>query len=642
VTERVGIHQQLIDHQFHLEKMVYERTADLRIALEAAKIADQAKDSFLANVTHELRTPLSAVIGFSGLARPLSTDPRQQEYLDKINSAGKTLSNIIDDLLDLSKIAAGRMTLEATTFSLYELLDRSRATMSFKADEKGLQLNAHIDAAVPDVLYGDPLRLEQILLNLLSNAVKFTTAGRIELRVGLHACDADRVCLNIEVEDSGIGMQEEDLKLLFKPFSQTDASMSRKFGGTGLGLAICKRIAELMDGRISVNSRPGSGTTFAVELWIAPGNKDDLPENARPGEQDTQRVSYRDARVLVVDDQPFNRDVVEGLLAAVGIRPRLAVNGREALDLLIDSGPEAFDLVLMDVQMPVMDGMTATRELRMRSEFAELPVVAMTAHTMAHEKELGKAAGMDDHIGKPFDDVSFYRILKKWIPLAKQRLQEAAPVPQAERQAGSLPQLRGIDMHAGLSLLLGDEARYRHWLCNFVDEGPGYVAQISKALAMGEPAQAALAAHTLKGRGGMLGMGELHSLAAALELALDGDEPAHTLLIRLEQSVEMLCAEIKKGLGLPESPQTAPEPAAESAPKPLPEGPLPDSVQRLIVMLEAGNSDSDTALANCLEKLAGTPWAPHLQQVLADVQNFDFPAAAARLSPVNNSAGQER
>ena len=627
VTEKIRVQQNLVDHQVHLEKLVEERTAELSIALEAAKIADQAKDSFLANVTHELRTPLSAVIGFAGLARPLSSDPRQQEYLDKISSAGKTLARIIDDLLDLSKIAANRMTLEATSFSLRELLARSRATLSFKAQEKGLQLIEQIDDAVPDVLLGDPLRLEQILLNLLSNAVKFTAAGRVELRVGLHAREAGRVCLNIEVEDSGIGMREEDMRLLFKPFSQTDASMSRKFGGTGLGLAICKRIAELMDGRITVSSQPGSGTTFRVQVWLAPGHAEDLPAVALPGDQGALRVCYRDARVLVVDDQPFNRDVVEGLLAAVGIRPRLASNGQEALDLLIDAGPAAFDLVLMDVQMPVMDGMTATREIRARSGFAELPVVAMTAHTMAHEKERGKEAGMNDHIGKPFDDVGFYRMLARWIPLAKQQTQAAAPAAARPAQAGGLPPLRGIDTLAGLSLLLGDEARYRHWLGNFVDESPGYIAQMSQALAAGEPEQAALAAHTLKGRGGMLGMSELHSLAAALEMALDGGEPAHALLIRLEQTVETLCAEIRNGLNLP---QSAP-PAVASVPATRPAGPVPEAIKRLIALLEAGDGDCDAAIARSLEALADTPWVAPLQQALADVKNFDFSAAANRM-----------
>ncbi|MFZ2855810.1 MAG: PAS domain S-box protein, partial [Rhodocyclaceae bacterium] len=260
VTERVRVQQQLIDHHVHLEEMVEQRTVELSAALAEAKIADQAKDTFLANITHELRTPLSAVIGFSGLARPLSTDPRQREYLDKITSAGKTLSAVIDDLLDLSKIAAGRMTLEASTFSLRQLLARSRSTISFKAEEKGLQLIERIDDEIPDALLGDSLRLEQILLNLLSNAVKFTAAGQIEMRIGLHARTTERVCLNIEVQDSGIGMRAEDLDLLFKPFSQTDASMSRKFGGTGLGLAICKRLANLMDGEIDVSSLEGSGT----------------------------------------------------------------------------------------------------------------------------------------------------------------------------------------------------------------------------------------------------------------------------------------------------------------------------------------------------------------------------------------------
>ena len=335
--------------QHQLEALVEQRTTELSTALEAARAADKTKDAFLANITHELRTPLSAVIGFSGLARPYCTDTRQSDYLNKINSAGKTLSGIINDLLDLSKIAAGRMELEDSSFSLRQLLARCISVMSFRAEEKGLELVAQIDENIPDVLRGDSLRVEQILLNLLSNAVKFTASGRIEARIGLQSKIGARVCLNIEVEDSGIGLSEESLQLLFQPFSQSDTSMSRKFGGTGLGLAICKHLAELMGGEISVSSREGSGATFCVKLWLALGDVSELAAAEQPLDQAMLPASYRDARVLVVDDQLFNREVVEGLLAVVGITPHMAGNGQEAVDQLLKAGPNTFDLVLMDI-----------------------------------------------------------------------------------------------------------------------------------------------------------------------------------------------------------------------------------------------------------------------------------------------------
>lgn len=634
VTERVRVQQQLIDHQAHLEEMVEQRTIELSAALAEARIADQAKDTFLANITHELRTPLSAVIGFSGLARPFCTDPRQREYLDKISSAGKTLSAIIDDLLDLSKIAAGRMTLEASAFSLRQLLARCRSTISFKAEEKGLQLIEHIDNEIPDALLGDPLRLEQILLNLLSNAVKFTTAGQIEMRIGLHSRTAERVCLNIEVQDSGIGMREEALDLLFKPFSQADASMSRKFGGTGLGLVICKRLAKLMDGEIDVSSHEGSGTTFRVRVWLALSDPADLPAAALPADENTLRVCYRDARVLLVDDQVFNREVVEGLLAVVGITPRTASNGQEALDLLLAEGPDAFDLVLMDIQMPVMDGLTATRELRAHGEFDALPIIAMTAHTMTHERKKSHAAGMNDHIGKPFDEAGFYRVLAKWIPCAKQQLSRAEPPLASTAEtavADTRPALRGIDTQAGLALFVGDEARYRYWLSNFTTEAPAFLVQIRQALAGGDAKQARLCAHTLKGRSGMLGMHDLHRVASALETALDDGDPADRLVNRLELAVERACDEIRRLIPITEtSPAT---PASPPLPANRPTGKMPESVQRLLTMLAAGNGDCDAALSQCLDELGNSAWMPRLRAARVEVRNFDFSAARKLLAP---------
>ncbi|MCX7145320.1 MAG: PAS domain S-box protein [Sulfuritalea sp.] len=276
ITERKRIEDELEQHRSHLENLVEQRTADLSAALAAAKVADQAKDAFLANVSHELRTPLNAVIGLSELARRISTDPRQQDYLDKVTGAGKSLAGIINDLLDLSKISADRMELEAKAFGLRALIQRSRSVMAHRATEKGLELIEEIDDAVPDVLVGDPLRIEQILLNLLSNAIKFTPAGHVRLRISLHARAETRAGLNIDVEDTGIGLAEESIARLFQPFAQADASMNRKFGGTGLGLALCKRLAEMMDGNIRVTSREGAGTTFHVRIWLGVGDADQL------------------------------------------------------------------------------------------------------------------------------------------------------------------------------------------------------------------------------------------------------------------------------------------------------------------------------------------------------------------------------
>ncbi len=636
ITERKRIEDELEQHRAHLEDLVERRTADLSAALEAAKAADQAKDAFLAHVSHELRTPLNAVIGLSELARRLSTDPRQQDYLDKVSVAGKTLTGIIDDLLDLSKISASRMELESTTFSLRALIQRSRSVMAHRATEKGLELTERIDAAVPDVLLGDPMRIEQILLNLLSNAIKFTPAGRVELRIGLEARDQSRICLSIEVEDSGIGLAEDAIARLFRPFVQADASMNRKFGGTGLGLVLCKRLAEMMGGRIGVTSREGAGATFRVTLWLGLGDAADLPEVAQVGRRNALPDSYRDARVLVVDDQPLNREIVEALLAQVGITPRIAVNGQEALDILRDSGPGAFDLVLMDIQMPIVDGLSATRELRAWPGFSELPVIAMTAHTMHHEKEMNSAAGMNDHIGKPFEAIHFFHLLARWIPRGKHQLSDQWE-PAAAPVGVGLAALSSIDTRAGLARFVGNEERYRHWLNEFVSAAPDYAGQIRRHIAAGNAEAARQSAHAIKGRVGLLGMTGLHSIAAALEAALMQGAPTEDLLDTMHGMIEILCAEIQEGLGA----RQQLEAVASTQWNQRPAGPLTESVAKLLVMLESADGDSAEAIERCLAEPGDADWAPYLRQALAHVRNFDFDAACDALAPAHQTGNAE-
>lgn len=531
---------------------------ELREARDTAEASDRAKSEFLANVTHELRTPLNAVIGMTTLATEMSTDARQRDYLNKILVSGKHLNRVINDLLDLTKIAAGHLDIENIPFSPRTVIVRCNSVMAHRAAAKGLELHEIIEDDVPEQMLGDPLRIEQVILNLVGNAIKFTPTGRVEVRIGVVSRETDRVCLEIQVRDSGIGMSEADLARLFKPFSQADATISRRFGGTGLGLAISKRLAELMGGDISVTSVPGAGSVFTLRLTL--GLCD--PATAQPPIEEllpdaASLVHYHNTHVLVVDDQPLNREIVEVLLQKVGVTVCTAENGQEALYILKKSGPECFDLVLMDIQMPIMDGLTTTRELRRLPGFARLPVIAMTAHTMSHEKDEAMAAGMNDHIGKPFDNVMFFRTLAKWINREKHGLTSSATAlpresasadqttfaaPSLRREQGVLTDVSGLDRAAGLARFDGKEDRYQHWLAEFAATAGDAVASIRKLANAGNTGEAANGAHALKGRAGMLGMTALHQQLAAVEAALRKGECDAESLASLERNVGEMCA----------------------------------------------------------------------------------------------------
>ncbi len=538
ITERKRIASQLAEQKGNLEQLVASRTAELQRALEAAKLADQTKDAFLANMSHELRTPLNAVIGMANLARGGASEPKQRDYLDKIITSGRHLNRVVNDLLDLSKIAAGQMAVETVAFRLRDLVMRSRSVMAHRAAEKGLVLAETIAADVPEVLLGDPLRIEQIILNLLANAIKFTPAGRVELAISVPAREAERICLEIDVRDTGIGMRAADLERLFQPFFQADLSASRSYGGTGLGLTISRRLAQMMGGDISVDSREGAGSAFRVRIWLGLGDPAQLPPtdpllDAPPPQR------YHDVRVLVAEDQPLNREIVEALLAQVGIVSCAAENGQQALDILDRSGAGAFDLVLMDVQMPIIDGLSLTRTLRRRSEFATLPIIGMTAHTMEHEKRIGFEAGMNDHIGKPFDNASFYRTLAKWIAPAK-RDQAPARAAVQEGQHGRAAPPQGIDTEGGLARFAGNSERYHHWLAKFVEEAATKFADLGSAVGAGQAEAARKSAHSIKGQAGMLGLTDLHGMAAALEAEVARGERCEATLARMQAEAQRL------------------------------------------------------------------------------------------------------
>ncbi len=611
---------------------LYQQNRALQAALEAAKVADRVKDAFLANVSHELRTPLNAVIGLSALALNQSSDPRQREYLEKVRDAGQTLLAIINDLLDLTKIAAGEMTLESTPFSLRKTVARALSVIGHHALEKGLSLESRIDERLPEWLVGDPLRIEQILLNLLNNSLKFTDTGRVVVRIAIEDLDDQQAGLLIEVEDTGIGMSESEIARIYQPFVQADPSITRKHGGTGLGLAICKQLAESMQGSIEVSSRPGEGTRFCVRLRLGVATTGECPTGDDPAAAENLPTHYPAARVLVVDDQPLNRDLVFELLGSVGIVPHLAENGQQALDILREAGAQAFDLVLMDIQMPVLDGLAATRRIRALPGFAMLPIVAMTAHTMVHEKEVYLAEGMNDHLGKPFSLPAFFALLARWLAVQGIAPSTAAPAAATAADAGEneLAPISGLDSATALQRFAGNRARYRHWLREFVGESAGFTATIDTLLAAGASESARQAVHAFKGRVGTLGMRELQALAEALEQALragKANSPAgHALRRQLAQSIEAMCAGIQAALAQ-SPPRQATSRAAGSPPAAGPAGPMPASVAALLRLLQDADGGSATAIANCLAELPNSDWEPLLQAARAAVQKFDFEAA---------------
>ncbi len=562
--------RELERHRHHLEELVDSRTAELETARAASEAANQAKSAFLANMSHEIRTPLNAVIGLTHLQRldPLTT--AQRGRLDKIDTAAQHLLSIISDILDLSKIEAGQMQLEQVDFALLPLLAGVRAMIAGSAAAKGLVVSVEMDA-MPLWLRGDPTRLRQALLNFAGNAVKFTQRGQVALRVRLLDVQAGGVQLRFEVQDSGIGISAAQLPRLFEPFAQADASTTRRFGGTGLGLAITRRLVRLMGGEVGASSTPGQGSCFWFTVTLAPG-QGQAPAQPTGRTDDASlllRQRHPGALVLVVEDNPINREVAEALLRAAGLRVDSAENGRLALEQLQQ---RPCDLVLMDMQLPEMDGLEATRAIRRDPALARLPILAMTANAFAEDRQACLAAGMSDFVAKPVNPADLYAAVLRCLdsaldgppaPPALPPVQVAAAAigsaaPQEAAVAApdplqALVELLGDEVPATLARLRGDLPRYQRLLRQFVARQRQDPARIQALLGQGEPAEALRLAHDIKGAAATLGAARLAALAAGVERGLrpqagatdatDAPALAHAMqaeMQRLAQALEVL------------------------------------------------------------------------------------------------------
>jgi two-component system sensor histidine kinase/response regulator len=638
-----------------IEDITAEREASeaLRAAKEAAEAASQAKADFLANMSHEIRTPMNAILGFSRLAVKLARDEKQQDYLRRITDSGEHLLQIINDILDVSKIEAGKLAVESTPFELDAVLENVANLIAERAAEKGLELMLRVGKGIPRSLIGDPLRLDQILLNYANNAVKFTDHGEIVIAVDLIEETEHDGLFRFSVSDTGIGLTQEQKEKLFQSFHQADMSTSRQYGGTGLGLAIAKKLAELMGGEVGVESTYGAGSTFWLTIrlpkgiaktrelipepdlrgkkilvaddtemsriilrdmlsamtfvvtdvasgsdalealrrtpydvvlldWRMPkldgidtakairalpldppppiimvtahGREDIIREAADAGFAEvitkpvnastlfdtlvtvlgghrTERVeerrtalpaeglaAIRGARVLLVEDNEMNRILAVEILEGAGLTVHTAGDGREAVAMVTGND---YDIVLMDMQMPVMDGITATREIRKDERFRTLPIVAMTANVMSRDIERCREAGMEDHIGKPIDPDDLFATLMQWVKPRAGRALPHPPPPEPE----AFPSIPGLDTAGGLRRSMGKTTLYTALLRRYIDSQAGVAGKIRACLAAGDVITAERLAHTAKGVSGTIGASRVQELAAALETSIREGRP---------------------------------------------------------------------------------------------------------------------
>ena len=591
-----------------------------------AEQANELKGQFLANMSHEIRTPLNAILGTAHLA--LTSDPsdRQRSYLEQIQRGGKALLRVVNDILDFSKVEAGRVELEEIELVLDEVIEDVLAVLALEARQKGLAMLVEVAPAVPPRLIGDVTRLGQILLNLLGNAIKFTQSGQVTLGVDLESESPDHIVLKFAVKDTGIGLTDEQIEGLFTAFSQADNSITRKYGGSGLGLALCRSLVELMEGRIAVESKPGKGSVFTFTARLARAAAGgDLQKLSRPERAELMFSDVRGARVLLVEDNATNQLIARELLERAGMHVEVADNGREALERVRAQPLENhWDIVLMDVQMPEMDGYSATAAIRRIPDFERLPIIALTAHVLADERTRCYQAGMNDYISKPIDPDELLATMHRWLG-------KSISPPAISPQGGTLssaanppdfPLVEGLHSAAGLKRVGGNEKLFRTLLLQLMRDREATLEALERAVGESDAAAVQSLAHALNGVSGNLGAVRVQEQAAELErLARQGICSKETLIL-LGQRFGELCEGIARVIA-----EVLPVTQGRAA------GDLGRARQALQVLIEHLDR-SDGAATQTLQEVVRElepqgATQEQLERLTGAVEQFDFSAAAA-------------
>ncbi len=580
--------------------------AELREATAVAERASAAMGQFLANMSHEIRTPMNAVLGMLQLLQRTPLDERQRDYVGKTERAGRSLLGLLNDILDFSKIEAGKMQVDCHAFSPQTLLQDLRVILTGNVRHRPLALRFELDPALPPALLGDALRLQQVLINLGGNAIKFTPEGQVQVSLRRETPLPDdppgSVRLEFRVSDTGIGIDPAHQQKIFDGFTQAEASTTRRFGGTGLGLSISQRLVQLMGGQLQLHSAPGEGSEFFFSLALLEADPEALAAPmAAQAAGGTARL--QGLRLLVVEDNRINQQVARELLEDEGARVEVAGNGRLALERLAEDA--AFDLILMDVQMPEMDGYTATRAIRADARLAGLPIIAMTANTMQSDRVAAREAGMDDHVGKPFELNELVAVIKRRLArtagadapeVAADEPPPAAVISMAEVPAALQAQglTLGLDLADGLGRLMGKPDRYLRICRGFVDEAAALEARLRPLLEAGSKPDAAALLHGLRGLAATVGARRLADLAGRCEQALKKNEDVAPAEVQALLQAATLAQQL---LPLVESLQ--PAPARETAapqddPRPLREA---------LTSMRARLAESDMAAFDQLEQL---------------------------------------